>query len=101
MIHHYSGFPAKAGVTHMSQRNTFLVAASLVACGLALLAGRTCAADNQLTDVERKDGWVLLFDGKSLEGWVTSSEKPSQRPVEDAALNPHKCGGYMLIHNKV
>ena len=23
---------------------------------------------NQLTEVERKDGWRLLFDGKSFEG---------------------------------
>ncbi|HZL87350.1 MAG TPA: DUF1080 domain-containing protein [Pirellulaceae bacterium] len=57
--------------------------------------------DNRLTDAEKKEGWILLFDGKSLEGWMTSSEKPSQRPVEEASLNPHKCGAYMLIHNKV
>ena len=25
--------------------------------------------NNQLTDAEKKDGWVLLFDGKSTEGW--------------------------------
>jgi acetyl esterase/lipase len=58
------------------------------------------APDNQLTSAEKDAGWVLLFDGKSLEGWQTSSEKPSQRPVENGALNPHKCGGYMLIHKE-
>ena len=26
-------------------------------------------AINQLTDAEKKAGWVLLFDGKSLDGW--------------------------------
>src|SRR5688572_9264515 len=26
-------------------------------------------ADNQLTDAQRKEGWVTLFDGKTLEGW--------------------------------
>ena len=26
---------------------------------------------NVLTDAEKKDGWRLLFDGKSTEGWVT------------------------------
>lgn len=41
-----------------------------------------------------------MFDGKSLDGWQTSSEKPSQRPVEDSSINPHKCGGYMLIHKE-
>ena len=59
------------------------------------------AADNQLSEAEKKDGWILLFDGKSLAGWKTSSEKPGQRPVEEESINPHKCGGYMMIHEKV
>jgi Domain of Unknown Function (DUF1080) len=71
---------------------------SIIVCQLVLAAE---PADNQLTDAEKKAGWILLFDGKSLDGWMTSSEKPSQRPVEEGSLNPHKCGGYMLIHNKV
>ena len=76
----------------------------LACCFLAVAAHFALAAepaDNQLTEAEKNEGWILLFDGKSLNGWMTSSEKPSQRPVEDGALNPHKCGGYMLIHNKV
>src|SRR5262249_22081332 len=36
-----------------------------------------------------------------LEGWQTSSGKPSVRPVEDGCINPHKCGGYMMIHKGV
>ena len=59
------------------------------------------AADNELTDVEKKDGWQLLFDGKTLDGWMTSSEKPSKTPVDDGCINPHKCGGYMMIHEKM
>ena len=58
------------------------------------------AVDNRLTDDEKKDGWLLLFDGNSLDGWMTSSQKPSHEPVEDHAINPHKCGGYMLMPNK-
>ncbi len=58
------------------------------------------AADNELTPAEKKDGWILLFDGDSLDGWMTSSEKPSQRPVEEHAINPRRCGGYMMIHEK-
>lgn len=27
------------------------------------------AKHNQLSDAEKADGWVLLFDGKSLDGW--------------------------------
>jgi len=58
------------------------------------------AADNELSEQEKADGWQLLFDGKTLDGWMTSSEKPSKRPVEDGCINPHKSGGYMVIHEK-
>ena len=77
----------------------FLLA--LVVFGTASRLAAAEPADNRLTEAERKAGWILLFDGKSQGGWMTSSEKPSQRPVEDGALNPHKCGGYMLMHNQV
>jgi hypothetical protein len=66
----------------------------------AAIFAADAAPDNQLTPQEKKDGWVLLFDGKTLDGWMTSSEKPSQRPVEEGAINPHKCGGYMMIHKE-
>ena len=67
---------------------------------LALALLFAAPADNTLTDHEKADGWVLLFDGKTLDGWMTSSGKPSQRPVEDGCLNPRKCGGYMLVHKE-
>jgi hypothetical protein len=59
------------------------------------------AADNELTEQEKKDGWLLLFDGKTLDGWMTSSKTPSKRPVEDHCINPHKAGGYMMVHEKM
>src|SRR4051794_26622452 len=65
-----------------------------------LFAGPAPAADNELTAKEKQDGWLLLFDGQSLAGWVTSSNKPSKRPVDDGCINPHGCGGYMMIHEK-
>ena len=71
----------------------------LAAC-LVLAAGTAPAADNELTADEKAAGWRLLFDGKTLDGWMTSSGRPSQAPVEDGALNPHKCGGYMLVHKE-
>ena len=65
---------------------------------VALLAPGAAAADNELTDKEKADGWVLLFDGKTLDGWMTSAGKPSRTPVEDGCINPHKCGHYMMVH---
>ena len=68
---------------------------------LFLLAGSVAAAaDNQLSEAEKQQGWILLFDGKTLDGWVTSENKPSQRPVEAGSINPHKSGHYMMIHEK-
>lgn len=59
------------------------------------------AADNELTDEEKKAGWVLLFDGKSTRGWMSPKRKPLPAShVEDGALNPHPCD-YMLVHDKI
>jgi hypothetical protein len=64
----------------------------------ALLAAAPApAADNELTAKEKEDGWRLLFDGKTLDGWMTSSGTPSKTPVEDGCINPHKAGGYMMV----
>jgi len=69
-----------------------------------MLAGMTVysglAADNTLTPREKEAGWILLFDGNSLAGWMTSSQQPSQRPVSEGSINPHNSGGYMMIHEK-
>jgi len=74
--------------------------AALTLIALFLCAPALRAGDNELTAREKADGWVLLFDGKTLDGWMTSSGKPSKTPVEDGAINPHKCGGYMMVHKK-
>jgi alpha-3'-ketoglucosidase len=66
-----------------------------------LLTAPAPAADNELTTKEKEDGWLLLFDGKTLDGWMTSSEKPSKTPVEEASINPHRCGGYMIVHKEM
>ncbi len=71
-----------------------------VVVALLLVVRPAVAADNELSDAEQADGWQLLFDGATLAGWSTSDRKPSNRPVEDGALNPHHSGGYMLIYEK-
>jgi len=58
------------------------------------------AADNELTPAEKADGWILLFDGKSAAGWKNNTEKPVTATIEDGALNPHGCGGYVLVYDK-
>jgi len=63
-----------------------------------LAAGGSLAADNELTPEEQADGWLLLFDGETLNGWVTNGMRPSKTPVDDGCINPHRCGGYMLVH---
>jgi hypothetical protein len=68
---------------------------------MLLLAGMAAfAEDNMLTPREKADGWLLLFDGKTLDGWKTSDMQPSKTPVEDGCINPHGCGGYMMINEK-
>jgi hypothetical protein len=74
------------------------LASCLVCC--ALYAPLAAAADNQLTQAEKDAGWVLLFDGHSLDGWKQNTGKPSAKPVEDGAINPHGAGAYMLIHEQ-
>ena len=49
--------------------------------------------DNELTEQEKKDGWVLLFDGKTPEGWVNL--KPAN--IEDGCINPFKSGNYVTF----
>jgi hypothetical protein len=72
-----------------------------IAVGVLVFCSAAAAADNELTAKEKEDGWILLFDGKTLDGWMTSSEKPSRTPVEDGCINPHKSGGYMMVHKEI
>src|SRR5579863_1226909 len=78
----------------MNAFRVFAAATACLTCSIAL------AADNALTPQEKEQGWRLLFDGGTLAGWKTSSNQPSKTPVQDDSLNPHGCGGYMLIHEE-
>ena len=46
------------------------IATAAIAASLAAVAvEQTPAAANQLTAAEKKAGWILLFDGNTLDGW--------------------------------
>ncbi|MCX6898305.1 MAG: DUF1080 domain-containing protein [Verrucomicrobia bacterium] len=50
----------------------------------ALVAGfNASAADNELTDQEKADGYVLIFNGKDLTGWEA---RPEFWSVKDGAI---------------
>ena len=68
---------------------------------IALAIACSPPGDNTLTPEEKAAGWILLFDGTTQYGWSTSSQTPSRTPVEDGCINPHGCGGYMMIHEKI
>jgi hypothetical protein len=52
---------------------------------------------NSLTEEEKKAGWKLLFDGKSLDGWLSwKNHKPLQKggwSAEDGELRLSRGGG--------
>jgi hypothetical protein len=58
------------------------------------------AADNELAPDEQRTGWILLFDGKTTNGWMNSDRSAPRTAVADGALNPHKAGHYMLVHTQ-
>jgi hypothetical protein len=58
------------------------------------------AADNELTAAEKSEGWMLLFDGRDLDGWQNNDGKPVRAKIEDGAVNVHGTGGYLLVYEK-
>jgi hypothetical protein len=70
-------------------------------CFLFVLLSHTLsAAENQLSAREKSDGWLLLFDGSTTNGWITSGGKLSAKTPENGTLNPHRSGHYMLVHTQ-
>ena len=64
-------------------RNYFLISIILMA-SLSFDA----FAQNTLTDRERQDGWVLLFNGRNFDGWraFNGTEMPAIWSIDDGAM---------------
>ena len=61
----------------MKRNHTSLAACSLLLWSAAV-SGQTM---NSLTAQEKAQGWQLLFDGKTLDGWHPSAPPPGQAPA--------------------
>ena len=62
-----------------------VVVVGLVIASSAVLRAQ---APNRLTDTEKKQGWVLLFDGKAFDGWrqCNGTAMPANWVIEDQAM---------------
>lgn len=68
---------------------------TLLAAFLLIWTGSIQAQDNQLTAKEKKEGWVLLFNGKNLDGWTSVGKEIPPAfgwVVEDGSLTVRKQG---------
>lgn len=51
--------------------------ASVALAGFISLTSVSQEKNNSLTEQEKKEGWQLLFDGTSMDGWRTYKNKPT------------------------
>jgi hypothetical protein len=63
--------------------------AGSLALALILAADGGAAVENALTDAEKKEGWELLFDGKTLDSWrgYKMQTLPAGWKVESGAIH--------------
>jgi hypothetical protein len=69
--------------------------ATILIVAVAALGTLVLAADNQLTQQEKSDGWVLLFDGHSPGGWMSGDKPLPQKNVQGGSINPKASGAYV------
>jgi hypothetical protein len=62
-------------------------AMAMTAAFLMLISGVCRAADNELSDQEKKDGWILMFDGKNVGKWMEGKAPLDPKHIQDGAIN--------------
>ena len=58
----------------------------IVCCAVALAAACVAIAADQDKPVPGKDGWVSMFDGKTLDGWKANENAASWKVVGGAIV---------------
>ncbi|RFM27575.1 3-keto-disaccharide hydrolase [Deminuibacter soli] len=87
----------------MKKKNILYAALFALAAGTGNVSAQDGAAVNQLTSTEKKEGWQLLFDGKSTGSWHTYQHKPGSWIVEDSSIVCHETAAKQyadLVTNK-
>jgi hypothetical protein len=93
----------------MNQR-TFIISAlpinatlilRLTICAWLAFTTAAPAADNVLTDQEKKDGWILLFDGKNVDKWIAKDQPLPAIQVQDGCINTFKQGAYVNHYDQI
>src|SRR5215210_7167639 len=77
----------------VTSNRSILLAALLTVITLAAFVA--AGADNQLTQQEKSEGWVLLFDGKSPAGWMSGDKPLPAANIKDGSINPKDAGAYV------
>lgn len=72
---------------------------------MLFLAGSLSAQDNTLTKKEKKEGWKLIFDGKTTTGWrgYNKTAFPEGWNIDQASLHcvPNAKGGDIIFDQKL
>lgn len=82
---------------------SFIIGANLLFTGFFKTAEAPRKTDNTLTKAEQKAGWVLLFDGKSMDNFrgFRKETVPASWTIEDGAIAlTGKGGGDIITKNQ-